>query len=136
PAIVYERHGERIEVPAERETVAALEQAQKYALLIKPNEEELDLEQALLPKRLGPQKGLPAALRTTPKPHQREGIDWLQKAWLQGLPGVLLADDMGLGKTLQGLAFLAWLREGMRLGAIERAPVLIVAPTGLLENWR
>jgi SNF2 domain-containing protein len=49
---------------------------------------------------------------------------------------VLLADDMGLGKTLQGLAFLAWLREGMVSGVIDRAPVLVVAPTGLLENWR
>ena len=43
---------------------------------------------------------------------------------------------MGLGKTLQGLAFVAWLREGMASGIILRAPILIVAPTGLLENWR
>jgi SNF2 family DNA or RNA helicase len=49
---------------------------------------------------------------------------------------VLLADDMGLGKTLQGLAFLAWLREGMTSGTIPKAPLIIVAPTGLLENWR
>jgi len=48
----------------------------------------------------------------------------------------LLADDMGLGKTLQGLAFLAWIRDGMTSGAITRAPILIVAPTGLLANWQ
>jgi SNF2 family DNA or RNA helicase len=43
---------------------------------------------------------------------------------------------MGLGKTFQSLAFLAWLREGMKSATIERAPILVVAPTGLLENWR
>jgi SNF2 family DNA or RNA helicase len=43
---------------------------------------------------------------------------------------------MGLGKTFQSLAFLAWLREGMASGAMKRAPILVVAPTGLLENWR
>jgi SNF2 family DNA or RNA helicase len=75
-------------------------------------------------------------LRATLKTHQREGLTWLQQNWISGSPGVLLADDMGLGKTLQGLAFLAWLRDGMASGVIERAPLLIVAPTGLLENWR
>ena len=59
----------------------------------------------------------------------------MQDSWLAGAPGVLLADDMGLGKTLQGLAFLAWLREAMERGAIARQPILIVAPTGLLANW-
>jgi SNF2 family DNA or RNA helicase len=42
---------------------------------------------------------------------------------------------MGLGKTLQGLAFLAWLQEGMKSATIPTEPVLIVAPTGLLANW-
>ena len=60
---------------------------------------------------------------------------WLQKAWAAGAPGVLLADDMGLGKTLQSLAFLVWLRRGMQSMVIPHAPILIVAPTGLLENW-
>jgi len=70
------------------------------------------------------------------KTHQLAGLAWLQDAWRQGRPGVLLADDMGLGKTLQALAFLAWLREGMAISVVSPAPVLIVAPTGLLENWR
>jgi SNF2 family DNA or RNA helicase len=48
----------------------------------------------------------------------------------------LLADEMGLGKTLQVLAFLAWLRDSMQLGVVARAPVLVVAPTGLLANWK
>jgi SNF2 family DNA or RNA helicase len=79
--------------------------------------------------------GLPDCLETPLKAHQASGLDWLQKSWLAGAPGVLLADDMGLGKTLQGLAFLAWLREAMQRGAIDGAPILIVAPTGLLANW-
>lgn len=69
--------------------------------------------------------------RSTLKPHQEEGVDWLHRCWMVGHPGVLLADDMGLGKTLQVLVFLAWLRQ------VERTrPALIVAPKSLLENWR
>jgi SNF2 family DNA or RNA helicase len=43
---------------------------------------------------------------------------------------------MGLGKTLQALALLAWLSEEMQAGSWPRRPFLIVAPTGLLRNWR
>ena len=44
-----------------------------------------------------------------------------------------MADDMGLGKTLQALAFLALYRE--QAPADQKRPILIVAPTGLLNNW-
>ena len=49
------------------------------------------------------------------KGHQREGLEWLQRNWRFGSPGVLLADDMGLGKTLQGLVIpcLAARRHGV-----------------------
>ena len=104
------------------------------SLLILTNEGEIEHQRDFAP-RPGPSPGLPACLHSTPKQHQRLGVQWLQQCWLSGRPGVLLADDMGLGKTLQGLAFLAWLREGMDNGTIERAPLLIVAPTGLLANW-
>ena len=76
------------------------------------------------------------ALATAPKQHQRDGLAWLQRVWTEEVAGVLLADDMGLGKTLQGLAFLAWVRDGMEAGILPREPVLIVAPTGLLANWQ
>ncbi len=78
---------------------------------------------------------------TAAKPHQHEGFDWLLKTWASGLPGALLADDMGLGKTFQALAFLAWIRcnqtAPVRSGqsAPKRGPILIVAPTALLNNW-
>jgi SNF2 family DNA or RNA helicase len=63
-------------------------------------------------------------------------LSWAQAAWRAGLPGILNADEQGLGKTLQTIAFLAWLKE--RLAEEDgpcRGPVLVVAPTSLLENW-
>jgi SNF2 family DNA or RNA helicase len=105
------------------------------SLLILTNEGEVEYNQQFVP-RAGPGIGLPRVLATTPKPHQRQGIEWLESCWLSGRPGVLLADDMALGKTLQGLAFLAWLREAILEVSVDRAPFLIMAPTGLLANWR
>jgi hypothetical protein len=70
-------------------------------------------------------------LPTIPLPHQKDGISWLQRAYLCGMPGVLLADDMGLGKTFQVLAFLHWMRRNSR----SKKPILLVAPKKLLENW-
>lgn len=79
---------------------------------------------------------LPAAIRTPLKPHQIESFEWQAAAWRAGLPGVLNADEQGLGKTLQTIAFLVWLKSHMaQEKASQRGPVLIVAPTSLLENW-
>lgn len=75
---------------------------------------------------------MPAVLLSQPKPHQVDGFTWLANNWRSGIPGCLLADDMGLGKTFQALAFLSWVRS--RESSIK--PILIVAPTGLLANWR
>ena len=72
----------------------------------------------------------PDEVLATLKSYQSEGFRWLAAARAAGLPGVLLADDMGLGKTLQALSFLALSRQN------SDAPVLIVAPTGLLANWK
>jgi hypothetical protein len=138
-----------IQVPASEGTVASLAPllprlrnggerrgpAPAEVLIIKPNETARDIE-ALVKRRAAPRAAASALLRTPMKEHQQEGLAWLQRSWAAGSPGVLLADDMGLGKTLQGLAFLAWLRAGMAADDIACAPVLIVAPTGLLENWR
>lgn len=60
-------------------------------------------------------------------PYQQKGVDWLSFLYRWGFSG-LLADEMGLGKTVQVLAFLSRLRTNL--------PVLIVAPTSLLFNWR
>jgi len=77
----------------------------------------------------------PVTVRTSPKPHQEVGLAWLQRHWVSGSSGAMLCDDMGLGKTFQALAFCAWLRELMASGQIERKPLLLVAPVGLLRNW-
>lgn len=59
--------------------------------------------------------------------YQQKGVDWLAFLYKWGFSG-LLADEMGLGKTVQVLAFLSRLRTNL--------PILIVAPTSLLFNWR
>jgi superfamily II DNA or RNA helicase len=74
------------------------------------------------------QTALPAAsFKGELLPYQQKGVDWLNFLYHSGFSG-LLADEMGLGKTVQVLAFLS------RLGT--NLPVLIVAPTSLLFNWR
>lgn len=77
---------------------------------------------------------IPSFVKTALKDHQKAGVAWLETLWREGAPGALLADDMGLGKTLQCLAFLDFVRRVGERGATHR-PVLVVAPTSLLENW-
>ena len=69
-------------------------------------------------------------------PHQHKGVQWLQESWNKGKRGVLLADDMGLGKTMQALIFLAWLRQLQEDNKLDKKPLMIVGPTGLLKNWQ
>lgn len=80
--------------------------------------------------------GIRQSMATTPLlVHQKMGLSWLGESWEAGWPGVILADDMGLGKTLQALLFAAALRESAHSkGTVAR--ILVVAPTGLLANWR
>lgn len=103
-------------------------------LIIETNFEETSYNKVTVGKRKG-QPHLPSGLKTSPKPHQETGIRWLQQHWLDGSRGALLCDDMGLGKTFQALAFCQWLKELMDQREIERKPLLIIAPVGLLRNW-
>jgi hypothetical protein len=106
----------------------------KY-LLIDTNEEELGFT-APTQWRDIPAASLPKNLIIPLKQHQTEGFAWLQRSYMAGRGGCLLADDMGLGKTLQVLSFLAWRFENLEtvLAAGRRdGPVLIVAPVILLE---
>lgn len=141
-------------VPATDDTIRSLKQLQKalaqpsdkqradkvekttenLVLVIETNFENDDFCRVKVAPRQG-EFGLPYCLATAPKPHQEDGIRWLQEHWLQGSKGCLLADDMGLGKTYQALAFLAWLREQMLAGVVATKPLLVVAPVGLLANW-
>lgn len=72
---------------------------------------------------------LPATVRATLRPYQREGYHWLAYLWRNRLGGIL-ADDMGLGKTLQVLTLIAHAKE---LG--EQRPFLVIAPTSVVSNW-
>ena len=65
------------------------------------------------------------------RPYQLDGLVWLDFLRETGFGGAL-ADDMGLGKTVQTLAFLT--REKAE-GRLTR-PVLIVAPTSVMPNWK
>ena len=89
-----------------------------------------------LARRLSDLDGLPpvqppAGLRALLRPYQLHGLAWLQFLRETGFGGVL-ADDMGLGKTVQTLAHVLLEKE---TGRLDR-PVLIVAPTSLMANWR
>ena len=76
------------------------------------------------------------ALQSDLLPHQHDCLIWLQRHWDAGNWGVLLADDMGLGKTIEALAFISCLKGYAAKVALPHLPVLVVAPTGLLANWR
>ena len=69
---------------------------------------------------------VPASLKATLRPYQKEGFAWLSRLASWGAGGVL-ADDMGLGKTVQALALLL---ERAKLG-----PALVVAPASVGFNW-
>lgn len=103
-------------------------------LIIKTNFQDADFAHQSVAARAGI-IGLPDSLKTQPKPHQIDGLTWLQSHWISGSTGALLADDMGLGKTYQALGFLAWVRQQMEQGRTLKRPILIVAPVGLLRNW-
>lgn len=112
----------------------------RETLLVKANIQKIDyVEQRkaalAIPSGKGPE--LPSCLRDNVKlkPHQEQGVAWLQH--LIGLSptecrGALLADDMGLGKTLQLATVLARYYESTP----DAAPSLIVAPVALLDNWK
>ncbi|NKM12104.1 ATP-dependent helicase [Rhizobium laguerreae] len=100
------------------------------------NFEELSWHAKLKTRNSATGFNIPQSIKTPLKEHQVESLKWQVEAWEAGLPGVLNADEQGLGKTLQTIAFLAWLKAQMAQGTpANKGPVLVVAPTSLLENW-
>ena len=108
----------------------------KLFLTVQDNFEDVAFTPAMGPGRgaVSAPEAPPDSVRAQLKSYQLDGFRWLALSNKIGFPGVLLADDMGLGKTLQTLAFMAHVRAHQ--GAGERRPILVVAPTGLLGNWR
>jgi hypothetical protein len=92
-----------------------------------------------------PPPDLPAGLRATLRPYQKEGYHFLAHLSALGLGGVL-ADDMGLGKTVQTLAWLLHLAE-QRVHERDRAAAsstgtapaplraLVVCPKSVTHGW-
>jgi hypothetical protein len=120
------------------------EDDRKY-LLIYENEDELEYTEIEQLSRIDSSLYfVPKSIRddVVPKQHQLEGLRWMQRNYLLGRGGCLLADDMGLGKTFQVLMFIAWLIErgdirpedSTNPEAAPWNPILIVCPTILLEN--
>lgn len=73
----------------------------------------------------------PAGLQAKLRDYQLEGVAWMQFLREYDLAGIL-ADDMGLGKTIQTLAHILIEKEAGRMDK----PVLVVAPTSLMDNWK
>jgi len=73
----------------------------------------------------------PKNFNTELRPYQEHGLAWLQFLREFEFNGIL-ADDMGLGKTVQALAHILIEKQQGRL----KSPVLVVAPTTLMINWR
>ncbi|MEI6654578.1 MAG: DEAD/DEAH box helicase [Verrucomicrobiota bacterium] len=75
---------------------------------------------------------LPDGVNATLRDYQLAGFHWMQFLARHGLHGIL-ADDMGLGKTLQTLAHVLTDKLAGHAGG---KPVLVVAPTSVVPNWR
>ena len=71
-------------------------------------------------------------LQATLRDYQLAGFHWMQFLARHGLHGIL-ADDMGLGKTLQTLAHILTEKQS---GHSRGLPVLVIAPTSVVPNWR
>ena len=74
----------------------------------------------------------PVGVQATLRDYQLSGFHWMQFLARHGLHGIL-ADDMGLGKTLQTLTHILTEKEA---GHMRGHPVLVVAPTSVVPNWR
>ena len=75
---------------------------------------------------------VPDSVNAKLRDYQKTGYSWLVQNIKTGF-GSILADDMGLGKTLEVLTAVQHLKDESLL---DKAKVLIVAPTGLLTNWQ
>lgn len=118
--------------------------AERMGLVIKGNIDGVDFEARARERRPLIPTVFPRERMSSnkPKEHQITGFEWLVEAWTKGCPGVLLADDMGLGKTYQALSFLTWIKANLEARGRSYptdsrvGPMLVVAPTALLQNWQ
>ena len=74
----------------------------------------------------------PAGIQAQLREYQTTGFHWMQFLARHELHGIL-ADDMGLGKTLQTITHILAEKDS---GRSQGKPVLVVAPTSVVPNWR
>ena len=67
--------------------------------------------------------------------YQQAGYNWLLFLKEYGFGGCL-ADDMGLGKTIQTLSLIQHEMDQKKSGAKNFGPILLIAPTSLIFNWK
>lgn len=152
---------EGIDIPADASAIAAVEELMRMMPVVQPPEPRKagagtehdrevgdrvllvidNLEQTRFSRRRKEREpaneSVTPLLRTRLLAHQEEALVWLTRHWNAGSWGALLADDMGLGKTLSALAFLSWLQRTRALHKrLQICPLLVVAPAGLLRNWK
>lgn len=100
-----------------------------YLALRKAGEELYAGENALPAMTFVPEdRSAPRGIEASLYPYQLDGWRWCRFVLSEGVGG-LLADEMGLGKTLQVIAAIA------DPVVMPEAPVLVIAPGSLLENW-
>ena len=107
----------------------------RHVLIVTDNLTTLDFRRRRSPRKPSIRNSAPR-LNSKLFPHQEHALTWLLRHWNAGNSGCIVADDMGLGKTLEALAFLACWGQHIRGYRLQRRPILIVAPTGLLDNWQ
>jgi SNF2 family DNA or RNA helicase len=73
-----------------------------------------------------------SGLKSTLRPYQEQGVNWLWFLYCHGLSG-LLCDDMGLGKTHQAMALLAGI---INADPEKRNKYLVVCPTSVIYHWQ
>lgn len=124
----------------EKEDAPAVDELSPTTVILetKDNFEELSWQPDRIERPVFIDEQLPSGVSTALRPHQLESFSLQILSWKSGMPGILNADEQGLGKTLQTIAFLRWLKENNLVSTAsnkDRGPILIVAPTSLLENW-
>ena len=121
---------------ADKGGVQDLDASKPQILQTGENLDDISYLAKFAPRSASSTDAMPTSLLADLHPHQIDGLSWARNAWRSGLPGILNADEQGLGKTLQTIAFLAWLKEQLAVGDGPcKGPVLVVAPTSLLETW-
>lgn len=77
-----------------------------------------------------PEKPDYSTLKSSLRPYQEIGVEWLWFLYHQRVSG-LLCDDMGLGKTHQAMALLSAVKAKNK----EKVQFLVICPTSVIHHW-